>query len=92
MIKSWKHKGLRIFFETGKVTGINPIYRRRLKIILQLLNAVGKPEDMNVPGMKFHKLTGNLSGFYAVFVSGNWRILFRFNHGNIEDVDYADYH
>lgn len=92
MIRTWKHKGLRQFFDTGKKAGIHPGHERRLKIILQLLHAAIKPEDMNTPGMSFHKLVGNLSGVYAVSVSGNWRVTFRFCQGNAEDVHYVDYH
>lgn len=92
MIKSWKHKGLKIFYETGKKSGIMAIHEKRIKIILQRLDAAIKPEDMNTPGMSFHKLVGNLAGFYSVTVSGNWRIIFRFASQNATDVNYIDYH
>ena len=92
MIKTWKHKGLRRFFETGSKAGIKPEYERRLKIILQRLHASVSPEDMDTPGMQFHALLGDLKGYYAVSVSGNWRIIFRFNQQHVEDLDYVDYH
>lgn len=47
---------------------------------------------MNQPGYNFHPLKGDLIGFYAVNVSGNWRIVFRFEGENAADVDYVDYH
>lgn len=92
MIKSWKHKGLRRFFETGTRSGIKPEHERRLKIILQRLSAAIQPGDMNTPGMQFHELTGHLKGHYAVSVSGNWRVVFRFVGQHAEVVDYLDYH
>lgn len=92
MIKSWNHKGLKSFFETGSKAGIKPAHERRLKIILQRLSAAIRPEDMNIPGMEFHGLSHNLKGFYAVSVSGNWRIIFKFRGQHAEEVDYIDYH
>ncbi|TAK73949.1 MAG: peptidase [Gammaproteobacteria bacterium] len=92
MIKSWKHKGLKQFFETGNRSGIVVSHEKRLKIILQRLNAAIKPEDMNTPGMQFHKLRGNFNEFYSVSVNGNWRVIFKFNEQDAEDVNYIDYH
>ena len=92
MIKSWKHKGLKRFFETGNKSGIIVAHEKKLKIILQRLSGAIKPEDMNTPGMKFHQLSGKLSGFYSVSVSGNWRIVFRFSKQDAEEINYIDYH
>lgn len=92
MIYSFKHKGLRNFFETGTTAGINSLHAKRLKIILQRLHAAISPQDMNTPGMHFHKLIGSLSAFYSVSVSANWRVIFKFRDGQFEDVDYVDYH
>lgn len=92
MIKSWNHVGIKKFFITGNKSGITASHEKRLKIILQRLNAAAKPEDMNTPGMKFHKLAGNLRGYYAVTVNANWRIIFRFDGIDAIDIDYIDYH
>jgi proteic killer suppression protein len=92
MIRTWKHKGLERFFETGSKAGIKPEHEKRLKAILQRLSAAIKPGDLNTPGMQFHSLAGTLDGSYAVSVNGNWRIIFRFNEQHAEDVDYVDYH
>ncbi len=92
MIRSWKHKGLKKFFEDGNRSGINASHEKRLKIILQRLNAAIKSEDMNTPSMRFHKLTGNMKNFYSVTVNANWRIIFRFVGTDATDVDYLDYH
>lgn len=92
MIKSWKHKGLKKFFDTGSKAGIQSDHKIRLKIILQQLNAAIKPEDMNTPGMGFHKLKGNLMGYFAVTIKCNWRIIFQFEGENATLLDYLDYH
>ena len=92
MIKSWKHKGLKNFFDTGSKSGITASHEDRLKIILQRLNAASSPDDMNTPSMKFHKLLGELKGLYSVTVNKNWRVIFKFDGTNAVEVDYVDYH
>jgi toxin HigB-1 len=92
MIKSWKHKGLKRFYETGKTTGVQVTHKKRLKIILQLLDRASCAEDMNLWNLNFHSLKGQLKGYYSVKVNGNWRIIFTFKEGNAELVDYLDYH
>lgn len=92
MIKTWKHKGLKHFFESGNKAGIVAVHERKIKIILQRLSAAIEPEDMNTPGMQFHKLAGNYAGSYSVSVNGNWRIIFKFKNQNAEEVNYLDYH
>ena len=92
MIKTWKHKGLKQFFEKGSTAGVQPSHKKRLKIILQRLNAAIRAEDMNTPGMSFHRLTGNLKGHFSVTVNKNWRVIFKFENGDALVVDYLDYH
>jgi proteic killer suppression protein len=92
MIKSFKHKGLKKLYETGSKQGIKPEHATRLRLILARLDASSTQEDMNLPGLGLHPLKGSLKGFWAVTVSGNWRVIFRFENGNAIDVDYLDYH
>ena len=92
MIKSFKHKGLKKLFNTGSKQGILPEHASRLRIILARLDASSSPEDMNLPGLALHELKGTLKGFWSVSVSGNWRVIFRFENGNALDADYVDYH
>ena len=92
VIKSWKHKGLRKFYESGSTAGIMVKHARRLKTLLQLLDAANAPERMNLPGLGFHPLKGKLKGFYAVTVNGNWRVMFRFDGEDAILVNYLDYH
>lgn len=92
MIKSFKNKGLKLLFETGNHKGVNPAHVKRLRLILARLDATQTPDDMNLPGLNLHPLKGNLKEFWSVTVSGNWRVIFRFQNSNIVEVDYDDYH
>ena len=92
MIKTFKHKGLQRFFETGSTAGIQPHHRNRLRLQLAALDSAKTIEDMNAPGFRLHPLKGNRKGFWAIAVSGNWRVVFRFEDDNAYDVDYEDYH
>lgn len=92
MIKSWRHKGLKLFYETGSTAKINANHADKLHDILQVLDFATSPEQMNLPGLKFHKLIGELNGFYAVSVSGNWRLTFSFDKQDVILIDYQDYH
>jgi proteic killer suppression protein len=65
---------------------------RRITDILDLLNAATNPRDVDFPGSFLHPLKGRLTGYWAVRVSGNWRIVFRMEKGDVLDVDYVDYH
>ena len=92
VITRWAHKGLREFFETGSTRGIRPEHAGRLRLILARLNASAEPRDMTLPGLRLHPLKGRLKGVWAVDVSGNWRVVFRFAGKDAVDVDYGDYH
>jgi proteic killer suppression protein len=92
MIISFNHKGLESFFTKGSYKAIPAQYAARIERLLDRLDAVIVPEDMDLPGFKFHGLTGNRKGGYSVTVSGNWRITFRFDGDNAIDVDLEDYH
>jgi len=92
MIKSYRHKGLNEYAETGSKAGILPEHAARLKKLLFALDAALSPENMNAPGYDLHPLKGNLAGHWAVRVSGNWRLTFTFDHEDAILVDYQDYH
>ena len=92
MIKSWRHKGLKKFYLSGDKSGIVADHIRRLQIILQLLDAANCPGKLNLPGLGFHKLKGDLKNFYSVTVRANWRIIFQFDDKDAVLVDYIDYH
>lgn len=92
MIKSWSHKGLKNFYQTGNMAGIIPEHARRLKIILQLLDVANLPEKLNLPGFGFHPLKGSFKGYYAVTVRANWRVIYQFKGTDAVLVNYVDYH
>ncbi len=92
MIKTFAHKGLERFFKTGIKSGIQAAHEKRLHAQMAKLDAAISPQDMNLPAWKLHPLKGELKGHWAVSVSGNWRLTFRFNGKDAEVVDYQDYH
>jgi proteic killer suppression protein len=92
MIKTWRHKGLKRFYEAGSKSGIQPKHAEILRLLLLQLTSSIKPQDMNTPGNNFHHLQGELKGYYAVKISGNWRIIFQFEEVDAILVDYIDYH
>jgi toxin HigB-1 len=91
VILRFRHAGLEQFFKTGSAAGIQPAHRRRLRLILTALNTAQEPRDMGLSGLSLHALKGDLAGFWSVAVSGNWRVIFRFDGNNATDVDYTDY-
>ena len=91
-IKTFKHKGLKKFFESGSKSGIQAAHANKIGRILDRLNAATEVKDMDAPGYDFHPLKGNLKGFYSVHVNGNWTIIFRFENGEAKDVNLIDYH
>ena len=92
MIKGFRHKGLEKFFKTGSKASIQAQHAAKLRIQLTALDHAASPKDVNAPGWRFHKLSGDLAGFYSVSVSGNWRLVFRFEGKDAVEVDYLDYH
>ncbi|MGR8981911.1 MAG: type II toxin-antitoxin system RelE/ParE family toxin [Gammaproteobacteria bacterium] len=92
MIKSFAHKGLEKFFTSGNQAGIQAIHAKRLRLILSLLNDAKHLSDLDAPGLRLHELKGDKAGLWEVTVQANWRVTFRFEHGDAYIVDYADYH
>jgi len=92
MNRTFKHKGLERFFSKGDYRGIPAQYAARIERLLDRLDAAVKPEDLDLPGYRFHSLKGDRRGAYAVSVSGNWRLTFRFDGEDAIDIDLKDYH
>lgn len=92
MILNFRHKGLERFFSRSDYRGIPAQHAARLERLLDRLDAALKPDDMNLPGYRFHPLKGERKGTYAVSVSGNWRLTFRFANEDAADIDLEDYH
>ncbi len=92
MIRSFRHKGLELYFRRGTKSGIQPHHAAKLRLQLTALDAATKPEDLAAPGWRLHPLSGKLQGYYSITVNGNWRVIFRFDGRDVELVDYLDYH
>jgi proteic killer suppression protein len=92
VIRSFRHKGLERLFTASTARGIPAEHRARIERMLDRLDAVGRPEDMNVPGWRWHPLRGALKGRWAVAVSGNLRLTFDFDGEDAIDIDLEDYH
>ena len=92
MIRGFRHKGLAKLFETGSKTGIQAQHAERLRLILGRLSAATTARDMALPGLGLHPLKGDRKGTWAVSVSGNWRVTFRFVGKDADSVDSEDYH
>lgn len=92
MIQSFRHKGLKRFFESGSATGIQPRHAKRLRMLLVALDTAQSIDDMDVPGFRLHPLKGSERGRWSVWVNGNWRLTFEFRDGHAYVLDYEDYH
>lgn len=92
MIASFKHKGLKRFFEDDDRSKLPPELVDRIALILLALEDATSPDDMNRPSWRLHPLKGDRKGQWAVTVRANWRIVFGFDGRNAIDVDFVDYH
>jgi proteic killer suppression protein len=92
VIRSVKHRGLKALYDGRTSKKVAPEHVEKLRDILALLDHCRGPKDVDLPGLRLHPLKGALAGHYAVSVSGNWRVTFRFEDGDVFDVNYVDYH
>ena len=92
MIQRIRHKGLKKLYQNDSAAKVNPDHADKLRRILGVLDQASRPEEVDLPGFRLHSLKGDYDGFYAVEVSGNWRVIFRFDGDQVTDVDYLDYH
>ena len=92
MIQSFRHKGLRKYFESESAAGIQPAHAKRLRMLLTALDTALTIEDMDIPGFRLHPLKGTERGRWSVWVNGNWRLTFEFKDGHAYVLDYEDYH
>lgn len=92
MIKSFRHKGLKRFFESASVSGIQPQHAKRLRMQIVALDTAHSIEDMDIPGFKLHSLKGPDKGRWSIWVNGNWRVAFEFRDGHAFVLNYEDHH
>ena len=77
MIGSFKHRGLKRFYERGDGSGIRPDLLDTVERILAVLDTATTPQALNLPRYRLHPLKGGLRGLWSVTVRANWRIIFR---------------
>jgi proteic killer suppression protein len=92
VIRSIRHRGLKRLYDQGDASGLFAEHVAKLRDILARLDAASSTVDMDLPGFRLHALKGDFRGFWAVTVRANWRVVFRFDNGDVVDVDYLDYH
>lgn len=92
MIQSFRHKGLKRFYESGSAAGVQPHHAKRLRMLLTALDTAQSVEDMDIPGFRLHPLKGEERSRWSVWVNGNWRVTFEFKDGHAYVLDYEDYH
>ena len=88
----FQHKGPKCFYEDGDQRGVSPRLAGKIDRILTRLDVAATPTNMNLPGFRLHQLKSNCAGYWTVQVSGNWRIIFRFDGSDASDVELTDYH
>lgn len=92
MIKSFRNKGLKLFYDSGSLAGIQPQHAKRLRMQLVALDTATCMDDMDIPGFKLHTLKGADTDRWSIWVNGNWRVTFEFRDGHAYVIDYEDYH
>ena len=92
MIKSFKHKGLEKFYNTGTKKGIQATHATKLRMQLAALDTAHCIEDLDIPGYRLHPLKGSRKGLWSITVNGNWRVTFEFKEGHVYIVSYEDDH
>ena len=92
MILGFRHKGLKFLLEKGGRRKVRSEYADKIERILARLEESSGVEHMDIPGFRLHRLRGDLAGYWAVSVFGNWRLIFRFDEGHASKVDLLDYH
>ena len=90
MITSFRHRGLKALYDGRTARRVAPEHVQKLLDILAVLDRSAGPQGLDLPGLRLHPLKGEPKGHYAVSVSGNWRVTFRFEDGHAVDVDYVD--
>ena len=92
MIRHFRHRGLKRLYENDDRREVPPQHADKISRMLARLDESTRPQQLNLPGFRLHPLKGDLAGYWSVMVSGNWRIVFRFEGDNATNVDLVDYH
>ncbi len=92
-IQSIRHKGLKRLFEDDDARALPAMFVSKLRDMLAAIDAASTVEEIGLfPGWRLHRLKGELAGHWSLTVTGNWRVIFRFENGDAFDLDLLDYH
>jgi proteic killer suppression protein len=92
-IRSIRHRGLKRLYRSGDGRDLPAAQVQKISDILLAIDEAARPQEVGLfPGWRLHPLKGELRGFWSVTVSGNWRVIFRFEEGDALDLDFVDYH
>ena len=91
MIRRFQHRGLKILYDKDDWRGVSAEHADKTARVLAWLDVLTRPEQLRLPGFKLHRLEGDLAGYWSVAIRGDWRVIFRFDQGNITDVDLVEY-
>ena len=92
LIEMIRHRGLKRLYERGDASKLRADQVKRIEDVLAHLDMAAKPSDVDLPGYRLHRLKGDLKDAWSISISGNWRVIFRFDNGDAFDVDLVDYH
>ena len=92
MIRGFRHRGLKRLYERGDPSRVRADQADRIALALADLDDARKPSDLDLPGYRLHPLKGDRNGFWSISIYGNWRVVFRFDDGDVYDVELVDYH
>ena len=92
MIQTIRHRGLKRLFQRDDKSGLNAEHLPRIIRVMAILDMATSPQDLDLPGYRLHPLRGELKGFWSVRITGNYRIIFRMEDGDVYDIDLVDYH
>ena len=92
VIRTFRHRGLKRLFERGDASKLRADQAERIALALADLDEAVKPRDLALPGYRLHPLKGDMKGSWSIWISANWRVVFRFEGGDAYDVDLVDYH
>ena len=92
MIHRFHHRGLKILYDKDDRRGVHSELIEKTARVLARLDVATRPEQLKLPGFGLHRLEGDLAGYWSIAVRGDWRIIFRFDAGNITEVDLVEYH
>jgi toxin HigB-1 len=92
MIESFRSRALKRFWDRDDPSRLPPDRITRIEFVLDALDGATRPEQLDLPGLRFHQLAGDQKGRYSVTVSANWRITFGWSDKGALNVDLEDYH